>query len=321
MNVETGTVPLYGASDGANILPLADADYGDFRPSVQAGHTVFAGRKALTPGPWDELADWLAGAVAAKNGLAATSAGNGQQNGGGRVHHGDGGSLVWRHGASRLFFRCPSLFRHRPGHADLLHVDLEWRGVPVVIDPGTYSYNASGPVGGDLKEAAVHNTVTFDGKEPMEKLGRFLYLPWPSGRSGWIGANRFRAEHDGWWRIGCRHIRNVEAAGDDGFVITDELAAAAESVARVHWLLPDLPYRLNRDESCLVLETSRGEIAIQWDFPGALVEVVRGSADSNRGWCAPCYFLRQPALSLSLAVRYSGSVRGWTRFMPAAKVA
>ncbi len=321
MTAETGSVPLYGASDGANILPLADADYGDFRPLVQAGHAVFAGRKSLAPGPWDELADWMAGTDAAQAGLAAQSAGNGPEGCDRRVHHGEGGCLVWRHGASRLFLRCPSSFRHRPGHADLLHVDLEWRGVPVAIDAGTYSYNACGPAGGDLKEAAVHNTVTFDGKEPMEKLGRFLYLPWPSGWSGWIGAHRFAAEHDGWQRIGCRHARSVEAEGDDAFVVTDDLAAATESLARVHWLLPDWPYRWNPGESGLVLETPRGAIVIEWDFPGAAAEVVRGAAGSHRGWCAPCYFHRQPALSLSIAVRCAGRIRGRTRFAPAAKVA
>jgi hypothetical protein len=173
----------------------------------------------------------------------------------------------------------------------------------------------------DLKDAAIHNTVTFNGEEPMAKFGRFLFLPWPSGRSEWDGANRFTSEHDGWSRIGCRHIRSVEASGDDEFVITDQLITPSLAVARVHWLLPDLPYRLNRDESSLVLEAPQYKIIVDWEFLGAEVEVVRAAPDVVQGWWSPCYFNRQPALSLSLMVRCSGSVRGWTRFRPIATAA
>jgi hypothetical protein len=320
MTVATGSVPLYGASDGANILPLADAEYSDFRPVVQAGYAVFGGRKVLGSGPWNELSDWMTGPTAALTSNTARSVGIEAAKENARLHHADGGCLIWRNGRTRLFLRCPTKFRHRPSHADLLHVDIEWQGMPVMIDAGTYSYNAKSPFAWDLKSASVHNTVTFNGMEPMEKLGRFLYLPWPTGKSGWDGTNRFTAEHNGWQRIGCRHVRSVEASEKEGFLIVDQLTSKAESVARIHWLLPDLPYRLDQSEQYLVLQAPSSEIVIHWDFPRCSVKVVQADSDSDTGWCAPHYSSRRSALALSIETRFSGDIRGWTRINPIRRI-
>lgn len=320
MTESTGAVPLYGASDGATILPLADADYLDFRPVVQAGHAVLTGQRPLPPGPWDELADWLTGKQRAERAEAGRLAPLPRQ-AEPKIHHPQGGCLIWRQGESRLFFRCPTSFRHRPSQADLLHVDLEWRGFPVAMDAGTYSYNSPGPLGGGLKEARLHNTVTFDGREPMEKISRFLYLPWPTGTAGWKSEQRFTAEHDGWGRLGFHHVRSIEAEGKDGFVVTDELVAERDGVARVHWLLPDRPHRLSAERSELLLETPAGELAITWNFPGAIIRLVRADPETDEGWMSPHYFQAQPALALTFEMRFSGTIRGSTRFAPTAKAA
>lgn len=314
MTVGTGAVPLYGASDGANILPLADADYSDFRPVVQAGHVVFGRCKVLGSGPWNELSDWLSGTLKATRGVPAVPIVFNSMVEDPRLHHPDGGCMIWRHGGSRLFFRCPTKFRHRPSHADFLHVDIEWQGMPVTIDAGTYSYNTKGPIAWDMSSAAVHNTLTFNGLEPMDKTGRFLYLPWPSGRSGWEGANRFRAEHDGWKRIGCRHVRSIETSENEGFLITDEWTATKQSIIRIHWLLPDLPYVLNKDKSCLVLKGANYNFQLEWDFPGAFVELIRAAEATNCGWQSQHYYNSHPALSLNFNIPSSDRTRGWTRF-------
>ena len=310
---DTGRVPLYGANDGANILPLADADYSDFRPLVQAGYAVLHGVRRLPLGPWDEAALWLAEKGAfRKEDFSPRPA---------RLHAREGGCFVWRHGDARLFLRCPEKFRHRPSQADLLHVDLEWRGQPIAIDAGTFSYNTPGVFSGAMKEAALHNSVTFDGAEPLAKAGRFLYLPWPKGAAGMHRDDRgdyFEATHEGWAKHGARHVRQCRNAGEDSFIISDRLSKRSSGKTRLHWLLADVPYDFDTNAGGLVLHTAQGDYAVNWNVPAgsARATLVRADPGSARGWWSPYYYHAAPALSLSVEFDFSGSIEITTIFAP-----
>ncbi len=392
MNPDTGRVPLYGANDGAQVLPLADADFLDFRPVVQAGFHVFHGRRFLPEGPWDEKTAWLEDGGQKTEGGAMPEAVGQRAEDGGRIratrvldaplrtpasdfrhptsgsaqHFPDAGCLSWQSGEARLFFRCPTHFRHRPSQADLLHVDLEWRGHPIAHDAGTYSYNPGTGQPGDsedpadpsgisgsparerrernpdpthdlplltpratgsarplfksgaLSAAAVHNTIAFDGEEPREKAGRFLYLPWPRGQAGWNGNNDvFEATHDGWGKLGLTHQRRVSSPGPDRFVVTDMMSGGGRHRGRLHWLLADWPYAFDADESRLVLRTPAGDYAVSWSVPAGNVSLVRADPGSARGWWSPHYSQAKPALSLAVEFEFSGECRIETRFGPA----
>lgn len=57
---QTGDAPNLGANDGANLLPLTDADYRDFRPSVALAHVLFMGKRVfLDHGFHTEHLRWL----------------------------------------------------------------------------------------------------------------------------------------------------------------------------------------------------------------------------------------------------------------------
>ncbi|MFO0260782.1 MAG: heparinase II/III family protein, partial [Planctomycetota bacterium] len=56
-----GRVPNYGSNDGANILPLACADYLDYRPTLEACERITNARPTLARGPWSEKSLWLLG--------------------------------------------------------------------------------------------------------------------------------------------------------------------------------------------------------------------------------------------------------------------
>lgn len=348
---ETGRVPLYGPNDGANILPLSDGDFLDFRPLIQAGHAVLHGVRRFPPGPWDEAARWLAVSglppeVSVQNSLeiveqeqpkgtergqtrienrrrtegslaSATDIEEPRTNhsSAGASHFPDAGVLLWRRGETRVFFRCPTRFCHRPAQADLLHVDVEWRGVPIAHDAGTFSYNTAGVFSGGLKEAAVHNTVTFDGAEPLQKVSRFLYLPWPKGRAKWEG-DEFLADHDGWSRIGVQHDRRVAWKGQDEVVVIDRMRSGDRHRARVHWLLVDLPHELRPGAGELVLQTELGAYRLLWHGTATKVELVRADSASVRGWWSPYYGHAAPALSLTIEFDFSGEVEFVTRFEP-----
>ena len=311
---ETGVAPLYGSNDGANVLPLADGAFLDFRPVIQAAYAVFAGSRRYEPGPWDEAAAWLTGApLTAQAGVLSER--QGPESTLPYRHFPNAGCVVWRRGDARVFFRCPSRFRHRPAQADLLHVDLEWRSQPIAIDAGSYSYNTAGPFAGALKEAAVHSCVTFDGEEPLRKAGRFLYLPWPTGSTRGE-ESQFTAETDAWRSRGIRHRRTIRPAGAEAFEVCDQIETAGPRRVRLHWLLADYPYEWEPGTAQLILQTPAGPYAVRFPSPPADFSVVRAERGTNRGWWAPHYHQAVPALSVAGEFSLAGPVELVTHFAP-----
>ena len=139
---------------------------------------LFQDHPALPSGPWDEPLHWL-GLVG--DGIPA------------QVEQPlpvppitlfeNGGYAVLRSATSSwALFRLPN-YRFRPAHADPLHFDLWHQGVNLLRDGGSYAYNASAADLSFFPGIASHNTVQFDGAEPMPRLGRFLWGDWCSWRT------------------------------------------------------------------------------------------------------------------------------------------
>ena len=201
-----GTVPRYGADDGANLFPFGGG-FEDFRPAVGAALVLFKGER-LPAGPWDETALLLLGPLAASADSVPHAA----------VECRDSGVYTFRHGRGTLFFRAPSAFRTRPSQADQLHVSLRWDGEWIAEDPGTYSYNAPGGWGG-FAGSRFHNVVTVGDFDAMRRVGRFLWLPWV----GCEVRNYFKsmqASHLGF--PGFKSQRRVIKVAN-GFVIIDRM--------------------------------------------------------------------------------------------------
>jgi hypothetical protein len=163
----TGDAPNIGANDGANLLPLTDADARDFRPSVQLGTALFSGSSAYAgPGPWESHLAWLGVAMPVAPSPSPSS----------RILD-DGGYAILNRGDAVAVFRYPR-FRFRPSHADMLHVDLRVGSDNLLRDGGTYSYAGDFAAQAPFVGAQGHNTVEFDDREAMPRLGRFLWGDW-----------------------------------------------------------------------------------------------------------------------------------------------
>lgn len=301
---ETGRVPRYGHDDGALVLPLTNCSYADFRPILQAVAALDPDAPLpYGPGPWNEKLLWLFGPDALNRGsetIEATDAW--KESGYGLIRRNDGFAFV-RGGR----------FRHRPSQADLLHVDIWWRGHNVAIDPGTYSYNAPGRWQSiPLASTACHNTVGVDGLDQMDRVSRFLFLPWPNAprcrqvRSpgGQIGL--LELQHDGYERLPdpVTHRRTVVQLGSEHWLIVDHLAAAAQHDYRLHWLFADVPTAFDAESGRLTLAFDDRTYAVQVLSAGRLdLSVVCADRESARGWYAPRYQQLAPAPSLTARVR------------------
>jgi hypothetical protein len=118
--------------------------------------------------------------------------------------------------------------RFRPGHADLLHLDL-WDGARNLLrDTGSFAYNTADPGRAAAFQAtAAHNTIGFDGEDQMPRIGPFLFGRWPRTGSlpagGWLTDHRRR-----------HHAREVTADGRQWEVRDHIRGPFHEAVLRWH---------------------------------------------------------------------------------------
>ncbi len=311
----TGRLPRHGANDGALVLPLTNCESQDYRPVVQASAWVRNRKRMIEAGPWDEELLWLGGADAVASLVEPDERCDWQGHSSGysvlRTQH---GHCVTRAGS----------FRHRPAHADMLHADIWWRGQNVALDAGTYSYNAPPPWHTPLARTGSHNTVTVDGRDQMDRVGRFLWLPWLSGQQSPIVSSErghlayWEGSHDGYKRLASpvEYRRGILRIGSEHWLIVDSLSSDAAHVYRLHWLLMDAPYELDEPRHHLQLKTPQGpyDACIAADATTEL-SCVRGDRECARGWYAPHYGERQPTVSLA-CLSEETSVTFWTLLGP-----
>ena len=184
----------------------------------------------------------------------------------------DGGYVLMHFGTSWAMVRCPN-FRFRPAHADALHFDLWCKGCNILRDSGSYSYNTAEPWQSYFAGTQAHNTIEFDGRDQMPRIGRFLFGSWLKMES--VGE---LLHQDGWlsWTgsyrdyRGCRHQRTVHSDGLTWKIIDD--IAGFKTNAILRWRLMPGTWQLEKT-ICLC---DSAELSIDASVPIVRCELVEG---------------------------------------------
>ena len=286
----SGRSPNYGSNDGALILPLNGCDYQDFRPITGAIHYLFHQTRLNQPGPWDEDLIWFFGPEALESKQTAVAKRP--------LQAPIGGYYTLRGENAWAMIRCAT-YRDRPSQADMLHLDIWRNGVNIACDPGTFLYYAEPPWNDSLVATEVHNTVSVDGFDQMARGPRFMWLTWIESKvfhhfesdNGYLGY--FEGAHFGYKHLPqpITHRRAVLKAGEDVWIVVDDLVGQGEHTFRLHWLLADLPYEVDAAQKRVVLST--GSTQYELSLHSCLTpvssevqyDVVRGAQDTvPRGW-------------------------------------
>ncbi len=324
----SGHVPNYGSDDGSLIFPLSCSSYRDYRPLLQLGATVL-NRPALKPGPWDEAALWF--------GLEPKAS----------RERDSGSQITTESGYFRLgddnswaMIRAGQ-YRRRPFQADQLHVDLWWKGMNLARDPGTYLYNGAVPWNNGFAGTAVHNTVMVDQRDQMRRAGRFLWVDWAQAEGrvyssrGDAVVDTFEGHHDGYKRPLVTHHRMVRWLAGSGWVIVDDLEGIGDHHARLHWLVPNLPFqiadslfqvRFKSDYGCVrwnIFSNASGHSAVirggkVIEASGASMPAAVDRDTQLLGWESPTYGALEHAISMvyetnsavASSIRHRSSNRG-----------
>lgn len=335
-DTETGVASNFGPNDGAHLLRLTDCDFADVRPTLQLAGWVLEGEPHLPPGPYDELALWMGvGSLLRQGDERNRPAASASTNRGPRDRSLGGpppGLDLPEAGLQRLegkaswgLLRC-ARFRGRPGHSDQLQFGLHWRGLPIVRDAGSFLYAGEPPWDNALSAASAHNGPVVDGKEPMVRAGRFLWLRWSKGRvvGRWRHpdgqAEMISAEHDGYRRLGVTCRRSVLYLGEDTWWVIDDILGGGEHLLALGWKLPDGEGSLQG--SSVSLATSLGPVGVEMNLPLACTSLYhqgrciagQGSDQPNRGWYSPTYSVLAPALELFAEQRADLPARLVTEF-------
>ena len=314
----SGNTPNLGANDGAYIFPLANGDFRDVRPVVQAASKIFLNETPFGTGAWDEMALWF------KHSNVETF----QRS---NVEMFNLPTLkptpnTW----ASLYVTSGNL---RLAHADQLYLDLWWQGQNIAIDPGTYLYNAESPWDNRLAATQFHNTVTVNGLDQMTRASRFMYLDWSTGRVVEKSDSHIVAEHDGYRKQGVTHRRAV-SFDKNSWRVEDNLQTFKPSNLQpyaycLHWLLQDGEWKLeSSDEKVeMSLQTQHGLVKViihasSITHHSSAFSLVRagkllyGNAEipPTRGWYSPTYGVKIPALSLALEMTASNAVQFITEF-------
>ena len=304
----TGWAPNYGANDGALVLPLSDCAYPDMRPVLQSCSFIGNGQALFPHGPWDEELVWMNGMDAL--GAKAIAAPEPEADLDAVV----GGYYTIRSKDSWLMMKGGK-YRDRPCHADQLHVDGWWKGINILCDPGTYSYNAPPPFDEGFSATRHHNTVVVDGRDQMTRLSRFLWGDWADAeirrtQKTWPEVRELQGRHDGYDRSGVSHRRLVAQIDADVWIVVDDVIGQGSHECRLHWVTPDFPFNL-QESGVARLSLPEGEVSIRLACSAAAqFDCVRAgqrasgknhlAADRDRGWISRYYAQRDPALSFVL---------------------
>jgi len=258
---KTGQPPNLGANDGAHILAFTRADTRDFRPSLQLASILFRGMRINGPDTSIQPLIWFEIPITRKLAPSPKS-----------ITFDDGGLHVLRSGKAIAYLRYPR-FRFRPSQADALNLDLWFDGSNLLRDAGTYSYNSTEKDLTYFSGTEAHNTIQFDGRDQMRRLGRFLF-------SDWLKAENVSHVHEqdetvtaaAAYRdyLGAYHHRWVSLARDE--LIARDTISGFSKQAILRWRL--LPGNYSISDNSVIGETIR--LNIISSMPIVSISLVNG---------------------------------------------
>lgn len=164
---DEGDAPNFGSNDGAMIENLHSRSYRDFRPSTQLFYVALKQQRIYDSINISEPIFWRFGLSALNYPVEKKELQSAETL--------DNHILILRNERAKLFMKLPD-DTFRPGN-DTFHIDFWVEGNPILIDSGSYSYNA-GKLTDYFKSVAAHNTVHFGNHEQMPKISRFLNGEW-----------------------------------------------------------------------------------------------------------------------------------------------
>lgn len=167
-----------------------------------------------------------------------------------------------------LFKNTPDPFpKSGHNHADLLHFMLTLNGVPILVDAGTYRYNAAGEYRNALRGTSAHNAVCVDGKGQARPNRNFGWQE--KTKAGSIDSivekdwTLLRGWHFSYEDIGIETSRSILWMKDKNiWMIADSFQQTAEHRFDQYWHFDSMAEVTAEDKNIFSLSMNRKKAAL-----------------------------------------------------------
>ncbi len=192
----------------------------------------------------------------------------------------------------------------------------------MLVDGGSYAYNAADDWHAHFVRTASHNTVRVDDSDQMSHASKFTILKRAPGElvrfDEHIDWTLAVGKHRGYERLsrGLTHTRSVLMVGNAMWIVVDWLGGSGQHDARLHWLTGN--DNATTHDAQAVIHTAHGDFGVATftlaPSNNALgltplpCDVVSGDAGEPRGWLSRSYMQREAVASLAAR---------WQRTLPA----
>ena len=318
-----GLVPMIGDGDEGKAIDLLQSSIWDFKPFLAIGAVLFQREdfKAMA-GPFPPDAAWLLGFEGWKKYESLRDRTPKEDS---KVLRESGYFIMrtgWDHQSHYLNFDCGEMAAGVPkgdiasaahGHADALSIEVAAYGVPILVDPGFYTYNGNEQWHRYFRETDAHNTVVVDGCSQAEYRGRLKWSHAPDTKLHHAIVTKIfdyaEGSHDGYSRLTrpVAHRRAIVFLKPDYWLIRDELWGEGEHRIDRYFHFADVEILCDEDRKLVHTRSSHGSnlavLSIGKDITE--IEIMRGGNEPKSGWIATGYGkkLRAPV------VRYSTKAR------------
>lgn len=179
-------------------------------------------------------------------------------------------------------------------HNDLLSFEFHDRGVPLILDPGSYVYTSDFAARNAFRSTARHNTVMIDDVEQNEFRPEWLFRMFakatPTHHAFEAGAGRmtYRGSHDGYvaqLAEGVTHTRTFRHDVSSGRLeIADLLSGGGRHRAVWHFhLAPSVEPRLDERGAAVFLVAAGHRWRLAWSNAGLSASLVETAISPSYG--------------------------------------
>jgi hypothetical protein len=183
-----------------------------------------------------------------------------------------------------------------------MHVDLWINGINVLVDAGSYSYNSIPDLSGYFNGTASHNTVQFDDRDQMPKIGRFLFGNWLKTKHvSSIATSDSLVSCSASYRDfrGAEHFRQINL-NSGSLSIFDEVKGFKKK-AVIRWRLTNSEWILKTTKNGVQVSDGVNRLTVTSDVPILRTDIVDG-------WKSLFYMQKQTVPVLEVEVGSAGTI-------------